>query len=187
MSFDVIAKAKEMTFSFISTRSDLLDAFDAAIQNRTGMRPWIRYAVVAVGLLWLSGFALVLVYGWGSAKWWQPIAWLVLGLAITWFLGLKPILGRRAIAQQSIPEQKLDILFSENGVTVSAYGAEEHQRNWEDFIGLYRHKKGLLFYMSDGTRHWLPDRVFNSRKEMEDLAEYVEAHCREFFEETREP
>jgi hypothetical protein len=103
------------------------------------------------------------------------------------FLGLKPILVRRAIAQQSIPEQKLDILFSENGVTVRTHGVGDYQHVWEDFLGLYSHKKGLLFYMSDGMRHWLPKRVFKSRAEMRELAEHVQTYCAALAHEAREP
>jgi hypothetical protein len=154
------------------------------------MRPWIRYLVVFLGLFWFLCFALVLIYGLGSVRWWQPIIWLLLGFAATWFFGLKPILVRRSIAWQSVPEQKLDIEFSEEGATVRAHGIGEFQRTWTDFLDLYLHKKGLLFYMSDGMKHWLPIRVFTSRAQMEELAEFIKVHCDALVSqnnETKEP
>ena len=166
-----------MQFSFISTAADLLDAFDAYTQHRTGMRPWIRYLVVALGLFWLLSFALVLIYGLGSARWWHPVIWLFLGLAASWLFGLKPILVRRSIARQSAPEQKLDIQFSEDGATIYAHGTGEFQRTWADFLDVYVHKKGLLCYMSDEMKHWLPIRIFTSRKQMQKLADFITVHC----------
>ena len=162
-----------MRFRFTSTSSDLLDAYDAFLQHRTGMRPFFRYCAVGFGVMWLSGFAFVFVAGLGSERWWTPAIWLVLGVVVTWKFGVRPILERRSVARSSPATQELDVEFTDSGARIAAPGFGEFFRPWTEFAGLYLHKRGLLFYMSDGMKHWLPKRVFAEKDQMRELATSV--------------
>lgn len=135
------------------------------------MRPWARYLVVFLGLSWLSG--VVLAIGFGGASW-RVAVWLVLGCVCVWFFGVKPEINRRAIAR-SAGSQSLQIDFDAAGARVVAKGTGEFRRTWTEFERVYVQRKGILLYMSDGVNHWLPLRIFASRKEMEALAQTIQS------------
>ena len=65
-----------------TTRRDLLDAHAAVRRDVTGLRPWVRGLVIAMGALWLTAFASwVMTEGVGGAGW----VWLLLGGGVFWF------------------------------------------------------------------------------------------------------
>src|SRR5688572_8114049 len=49
---------RAVRLEFESTQQDRLDAFES-LRNRTGMRSWIRGAVVCLGFMWLAGVVVV--------------------------------------------------------------------------------------------------------------------------------
>jgi hypothetical protein len=157
-----------MRFTYLRTTTDLLEAFDAITQDRTGMRPWIRYMVVGMGIMWLTGVLLILTHGLGDTPPLQPILWLIFGSGVTWLFGIRPILRRRTIGRQPDEQKVIDVEYSEEGLNAIVEGVAV-KRDWHAFSGFYVHKKGFLCYMKDGIYHWLTERVFTSREQKAEL------------------
>lgn len=160
-------------FDFTSTHQDLLDAYDAERTDRSGMRGWARGLVIALGVMWLSGFAGFIVFTPKTESIWQPLIWLVLGCFIMWQFVLQPALTRRSIRMRNAAQQPVSVAFSPEGIKACVTGQGEFERSWQELGGLVPSEKGVLLYFSDGMRHWLPTRVFHGRIEREQFITFV--------------
>jgi peptidoglycan/LPS O-acetylase OafA/YrhL len=109
-------------FRFVSTRRDILDGLGASLTARTGMRRWIRFAVIALGVAWLAGVVAVLFTDARPQAWWQPVLWAVLGGGIVWSFALHPWRMRRHILATTPPTQPQVLEFSDTGIEIDAEG-----------------------------------------------------------------
>jgi hypothetical protein len=151
--------ALDFRFAFVGTREDLLRAERVFRRERTGLRGWVRGLVIGMGLLWLSGFALVglpeLRHGRIGVG---PLMWLALGATILWTLVVRPARVRRDLRRRTPATQELELHFTSRAIEVVAAGVGRSERAWGDLLQCHSTPKGVLFAFADAL-HWLPARV----------------------------
>lgn len=162
-----------LAFSFTSTHQDLLDSYEAYHTARTGIGPLVRVIVVAFGFLWLLGLLFVLASDVQVDTWWQPIAWLGIGLLIPFHFLVRPQLAKRRIRKSNPPTQELGLTFEDSGIDVHVVGVGRYQRSWGEIAGVINAPKGIVLMFTDGSAHWIPDRVFKGPAERNGLADFI--------------
>lgn len=162
-------------FSFVSTTQDLLEAHEAHRTAASGMRPVFRWAVIAMGVVWVLGAVLA----WGSVdQWWLPLIWLLLGSGILWRYVLKPSRVRRNIQESNSPSQPVELVFDTHRMTIDAAGVGRFEREWTELAGVRNTRMGILVYFTDGIVNWLPNRLFRNEAEKASLCSFVEERSR---------
>ena len=162
------------SYRFTSTHQDLLDSFNASRTAELGMRRFARVGVAGLGLMWLAGALLSPFFPMRPQHAvWLPILWLGLGGSLTWKFVVQPWLVARDIRRFNPSEQNVAVTFGDAGLTVDVQALGVYRRSWEEVIGMLPASKGIGFGFSDGTTHWLPNRVFATEAEREALVEYV--------------
>ena len=160
-------------FTFTSTHQDLLDSYDAYRTARTGMRPWVRGALITFAILWLLAALAVVTAGVDS--WWQAVAWLGIPTLVLYFLLLKPRLAKQHIRRSNPPTQEVGISFTDAGVDIRVVGAISYQRSWNEVAQVIHASKGIVIIFTDAAANWLPNRIFKDSQERAALAEFIEA------------
>lgn len=163
-------------FRFTSTHQDLLDSYEAHRTARTGMRGWVRGALVSLASLWLISAILVLTAGMSVDSWWQPVVWLGIPAFILFHFLVKPQLAKRHIRRSNSPSQEVSLTFTDAGVDVLAVGVISYHRSWSEIAQVINAPKGVLMTFTDGSAHWVPSRVFTDAQERVALAAFIEAH-----------
>jgi hypothetical protein len=162
-------------FRFVSTQQDLLDCFDAQRTVRTGMSRWARVIVAGAGLAFLGVAVLAVLPGSHPQldRWWQPIAWLLIGVVLIWRFAAQPFLAARHIKSSNRASQPLDLTFDNDGISVEAGGVGQFKRSWEEVLAIVPAKRGVILMFADGMAHWLPNRVFSTGVERATFVRYV--------------
>jgi len=159
--------------AFTSTREDLIQAFDAERTAVSGMRRGVRWIIIGMGWAWLLGAVLSMFYSQKSSNGWQPVVWLLLGVAILWNEVFKPFWKRRHIRNTAPIAQGLLLDFTEDGIRIDAQGVGTFNRNWDELDGTTNCDEGILVYFTDGTVDWLPRRVFPNDATQKALYAYL--------------
>jgi YcxB-like protein len=157
------------SIEFISTREDLVQAFEAERTATSGMRRAVRWCIVGMGWLWLAGA----VCFWTKASRSQLIIWLSLGVAIIWSNVMKPFFKRWRIRTTAPASQKLGVEITEDGIHIEADGGGAFSRTWDELDGVIDCDEGILVYFTDRIVNWLPRRVFTDSKTKAELYSYM--------------
>jgi hypothetical protein len=158
-----------MTFSFLSTTQDLVDAYDAQVLRNAPVRGVFRWLLLAFAWLWFLGGGYTLI---GGSEPLKGLFFLLCGGGILWRQSGRRLLDLHRIRASSAPEQQTSVSFSAEGVdVVVADGPSVHKR-WEQLLATERTRRGLVFVFNDGV-HWLPRRAFSSEQEIESLVDLL--------------
>ena len=160
---------------FTNTHKDLVDGFDADLTARTGMRPWVRGAVIAVGLAWLLGVVAVFAFDLPVDHWWRPIVWFVLAALILTQLLIKPQLARRRIGRANAPSQDVHLNVSDSGIDVMVAGIEPQHLSWFELDHVNDRVNGIALAFGNGHAHWIPNRAFSGPEERATFLNFVVA------------
>lgn len=164
-----------MTFAytFTSTHRDLIDSYEAYHTARTRMRGWLRGIFISFAFLWLLAAVMVLAAGSSVETWWEPVVWLGIPLVILYLFLVKPYVAKHHILRSNPPVQDVGLTFTDSGLDVLVAGVLRYQRSWSDFAQVITAPKGIVMIFTDGSAHWLPNRVFKDPQERVALAEYI--------------
>jgi len=166
-----------MTFAytFTSTHQDLIDSYEAYRAARTRIRGWFRATLIAFAFLWLLGAVMALAAGSDVEAWWEPVVWLGIPLGILYYFLVKPRVAKRHILRSNPPVQEVGLTFTDSGLDVLVAGVLRYQRSWSEFAQVIDAAKGIVMIFTDGSAHWVPNRIFKDSQERVALAEYVMA------------
>ena len=162
-------------YAFTSSHQDLLDSYESYRTARTGMRGWIRVALISFAFLWLFGAILVLSADMSVESWWQPVVWLGIPAFILFQFLVKPRLAKRHILKSNPPDQEVGLTFTDSGLDVLVAGVLRYHRSWSEFAQVINAPKGIVMIFTDASAHWVPNRVFKDPPERAALVEYVMA------------
>lgn len=160
------------TFSFILNHQDLLDAYDAERNARTGLSTWSRGAVLLLGAMWVAGFVFLGPRAYRDEPL-LPFVWLALGGFIFWRFGFKPYLERRRIKQSNEAAQQVTVSFTDNVISTVSPDGHSFSREWPELEGVMSSRLGVLLGFEDGMRNWLPNRAFAAPAEKQDFVAFV--------------
>lgn len=145
-------------YAFVSTLPDLLDAHEAQLTERTGVRRWIRLFPLGMGWAWLLGAVLTLTAD--DVRLHQSVVWFLLGSVVLYWFQVKPLRERRAIRAQNAERQPVELAMDETGLRAAVEGVGELTRAWTELVEVRGAKRGVSLIFDDGTVNWLPNRVF---------------------------
>jgi hypothetical protein len=57
------------------------------------------------------------------------------------------------------------VAFTDDYLSLGADGVGQFLRQWDELADIAEAPDGILFYWRDGTKHWLPTRVFASEND----------------------
>lgn len=158
------------SFKFTSTVDDLLDAEDADMTERTGLRRSLRYAASTLAAVWaLSGLLVVGLQRYG----WAPFIWTLLGGLVVYYLVGRSYLSRRRIRLSNPPSADIVAEFRVDQMQIDVAGHGTYRREWDELVQFRNTAQGILLYFSDGTVNWLPARAFGSGEEKQSLVDLL--------------
>ncbi len=160
-------------FSFTSTKRDLLDANKVHTTISSSVQPFLRIFYIGLGLFWACGPIVALIYGYFVFKWIHLLLWLT-GCSIVWFTLIQPGIRRYRITSEAPDDQGVTLTFSDNGIDILLPEQQSFNRPWNTVQIIYPHKKGILLGFTDGCLHWLPVRVFQDSKDLNQFAQQAE-------------
>ncbi len=100
---------------------------------------------------------------------------LVVGIGLIYFvLRSQSRSGEQRMFQQDPTSNKrLDLRFSEEGVTSRVEGLSETVFQWSGFVRVRRTAKGFLFYHGPYTFLWVPEHAFGSKTDADAVTALV--------------
>ena len=152
----------EYKFEFISTHRDLIDSYIAVKNSNSGLSGWSRTAVLILGIMWLLGFILLTPT---ADNLFQPLIWLLLGVSIIWYIGVKPYLEKKHIKEVNDEEQNVKLLVNDHGITAIDESDQQRCIEWKNVEVIENAKKGIFIGFDDGLINWLPNRLFANKKQ----------------------
>lgn len=161
------------SFRFIKTRQDLLDAYDAKRAGRSALRPIYRWGAVGLFSMWLAAALPAGLRLLREGSFVQPLAWLLTASAVLYKFSVESHLKRRRIRQAAPPEQPLLLEFGGSGVHIESGSSDISDRTWDEIAAIQAADKGVLIALTDGTAHWLPNRMFHDMAERQAFVGYV--------------
>ncbi len=162
-------------FEFTSTTEDLLRAYDTERRVVSGLRPVVRWCIVAMGCAWLGG----VIYFWKDASTLQLVLWYALGTGILWKFVLKPFFKRREIRSTADGSRHVVLNLTEDGLSAEVQDEGDFERSWSELSAAINTDEGVLIYFDDNTVNWLPRRIFPSDKHKTDLHAFLARRLRE--------
>ena len=159
-------------YQFTSTIEDLLAAEEAERTARSVRAPF-RWVIVVFGVGWLT--IAILAFNINKPTW-QPLIWAVIGGVILYFFVGKPYLKRSRIRQTNAVCQDLTLEFGDDCLKFHITGIGDFVRQWREFTSFVDTRKGILFYFTDGTVNWLPNRIFPDTAERNSFIEFLKNH-----------
>lgn len=169
----------EYKFNYTSTHKDLIDSYNAVRNAQSGLSTWSRGLVFMLGVMWLLGFIFLAPR---ADNLWQPLIWLVLGCTIVWKVAIKPYLEVKYIKESNEPEQKVNLVFSDNQIEAISEDGESFIRKWDEVDAFQGFNNGVFVGFSDGVMNWLPARVFESKRQKEKFVTNVVVKLKELDE-----
>jgi len=160
-------------FEFTGTAQDLLDAERALLRERTGMRPFYRWCVLAMGFAWVGSAAASALGVFETEPRWLPIVWLVIGSAVLYWLLVKPLSVRHEIRQNQPESVPVAIDFTRDSIAITINESESFTRPWIEVAGVVQAEPGILLIFGDGVVNILPNRVFDDPVQRAELIQFA--------------
>lgn len=147
---------------------DLINDHKAMSKSVSDMHPLKRWIMSSIGLLFL-------MVGMAGLFRNDPmtIVWFTIGLGIIWFFFVRQEIEKRK-AKNSTEEAK-DILltFGKSDIVIKSR-FHEQKREWSELREYKKTKKGIHLYFNDGVVAWLPADIFDEKKGMKNLIDFLQ-------------
>ena len=165
-------------YSFTNTTKDLLDAHDAHTPRARGVRRLLRLFLIMVGLFWV--YRPIWLFFTGSPEFdsKKVLMWLG-GCAILWVNLIWPLLERRKLKRDTLPELEVIIEFGNDAISIQPSNTPTFVRSYEEVADMVPCKKGMLISFTDDQVNWLPKRVFKNELEMKLLQKFIDIKIRQ--------
>jgi hypothetical protein len=141
-------------YRFQGTSTDLLDA-DTVSRSVASPRPFLRWALVVLAVLWMAGGTAALMSGAGAGA--LPAG---LGAMVIYQYVLAPQMKRRRIVKDNAATEDVVMTFDENTIEIEAVGAGRRVMRWSDVAFYAERRHGILLSFINRTATWLPQRAF---------------------------
>lgn len=159
-------------YEFTSTTNDLLDAEEADITERTGLRRLLRYTISALATIWAASGLFALGLG---RHGWIPLIWFIAGVLVAYHLVGRSYLSKRRIRLSGTCSTGVIVEFHVDYIQVEIASSGIYQRKWNELLGFRDATQGILLYFSDGTVNWLPSRIFANKADREATIDLLRA------------
>jgi hypothetical protein len=157
-----------LTYRFKSTSADLLDA-EAVGRSLSSPRPFFRWALVVLGVLWLAAGAARLRMHADAGSF---LLVCIGGLVIYQHVVI-PQLDRRRIAKENLRPEDIILTFGDDAIEIEVVGVRRFVRRWAEVLSFVERRQGILFRFADRTSSWLPERAFASASDRAALVAFL--------------
>jgi hypothetical protein len=134
--------ALDLHLAWAPTGRDRLDAYEIERREATGMRPWVRGFVIAMGAIWLAASALFAAAAVQDPPrdprpWIGALIPLLAGGGILWLFVVRPIRARRALRGAGAASSGVSLHATARGLAITRPGGGTAERRWSE-VSLFR-------------------------------------------------
>lgn len=154
------------TFSYLTEPKEFSQASFIFIETK----PLLKTLVLLVNLAVTFILALLLVKGYQAGLLFQE--WFMISIILFWLFARRKFnrwVFLKKFNKQTFDQQKLTLSFSRNGIIWSGEKFTQGSANWPQIKYVIQVKNGFIFALSPTQFLWLPERVFESPSQQEQL------------------